>query len=230
VLVRNYVSCINPNGKAGLYDMVEGTFEGNAGTGEFIAGDTRAFVGYVTADDENSYPNSGELDGYWYEKVEGGTPYTGANPLTIGEAGATIPANTLLETALQIVNGVQAGMPIPYGFSKFAVDKFTHANKTNIYVSGSLIKHSLGVVPKAIIIIGTPASNASVDIVSRIIADPNNSTSYAWSAIGKGDSTGHNHKQGSVISLSSTGFALSYTGNSNFWFGQGVTYTMITLA
>lgn len=27
-------------------------------------------LGYVTADDEASYPNGGELDGYWYERYE----------------------------------------------------------------------------------------------------------------------------------------------------------------
>ena len=35
-----------------------------------------------------------------------GTPYTGDNPLTIGQAGFTFPAKTLLKDGLQIVNGV----------------------------------------------------------------------------------------------------------------------------
>lgn len=38
-LVRDYVACINPSGEVGLYDMVDGVFEGNAGTGSFIAGE-----------------------------------------------------------------------------------------------------------------------------------------------------------------------------------------------
>ena len=37
-LVRNYVPCINPSGTAGLYDLVNDVFYGNAGTGAFIAG------------------------------------------------------------------------------------------------------------------------------------------------------------------------------------------------
>lgn len=36
----------------------------------------------------------------------GGKPYTGDNPLTIGQAGFTFPAKTLLKDGLQIINGV----------------------------------------------------------------------------------------------------------------------------
>ena len=38
-LARDFVPCINPSGTAGLYDMVNGVFYGNAGTGSFIAGE-----------------------------------------------------------------------------------------------------------------------------------------------------------------------------------------------
>ena len=37
-LVRDYRPCISPDGKVGLYDLVDRKFYGNAGTGEFIAG------------------------------------------------------------------------------------------------------------------------------------------------------------------------------------------------
>lgn len=42
------------------------------------------------------------------EKVRAGagTPYEGDNPLTIGQAGFTFPAKTLLKDGLQIINGV----------------------------------------------------------------------------------------------------------------------------
>ena len=36
-LVRNFVPCISPNGAAGLYDLVNGQFYGNQGTGSFFA-------------------------------------------------------------------------------------------------------------------------------------------------------------------------------------------------
>lgn len=37
-LVRDFISCTNPSGVAGLYDLVGGAFYGNAGTGTFGAG------------------------------------------------------------------------------------------------------------------------------------------------------------------------------------------------
>ncbi|WP_298016616.1 hypothetical protein [uncultured Dysosmobacter sp.] len=36
--IRHYIPCINPDGAAGLYDLVNSTFYPNAGTGEFTAG------------------------------------------------------------------------------------------------------------------------------------------------------------------------------------------------
>lgn len=39
-LVRDYIPCKNNEGEFGLYDLVEGKFYGNAGTGVFIAGST----------------------------------------------------------------------------------------------------------------------------------------------------------------------------------------------
>lgn len=39
VLVRDFVPCKNPSGVVGLYDVVNGVFYQNAGTGEFTAGD-----------------------------------------------------------------------------------------------------------------------------------------------------------------------------------------------
>lgn len=37
-LIRNFSPCIDPSGKVGLYDLVEGKFYGNNGTGAFTAG------------------------------------------------------------------------------------------------------------------------------------------------------------------------------------------------
>lgn len=38
-LIRNYVPCTNADGTAGLYDLVNGAFYANAGTGSFTAGE-----------------------------------------------------------------------------------------------------------------------------------------------------------------------------------------------
>lgn len=37
-LIRDFIPCRNPSGEAGLYDLVEGEFYGNAGTGVFFGG------------------------------------------------------------------------------------------------------------------------------------------------------------------------------------------------
>ena len=41
VLVRDFVPCKNPSGVIGLYDVVNGVFYQNAGTGEFMAGEAQ---------------------------------------------------------------------------------------------------------------------------------------------------------------------------------------------
>ena len=35
-LVRDFIPCLNPNGKPGMYDTLNAKFYGNAGTGEFL--------------------------------------------------------------------------------------------------------------------------------------------------------------------------------------------------
>ena len=41
-LIRDFVPCIDPTGAVGLYDLVDGKFYGNAGTGVFLAGPLKA--------------------------------------------------------------------------------------------------------------------------------------------------------------------------------------------
>lgn len=56
-LIRDFVPCVDPTGNAGLYDLVDGKFYGNAGTGSFTAGPV------VTWDEPTQ-----TLDPYtWYE-------------------------------------------------------------------------------------------------------------------------------------------------------------------
>lgn len=74
-LVRDFVPCKNASGAVGLYDLVNGVFYGNAGSGVFAAGSaTKApsstiTIGYVVSDDANAYPDGELLDGYYYEKL-----------------------------------------------------------------------------------------------------------------------------------------------------------------
>lgn len=59
-LIRDFVPCIEPAGAVGLYDLVDGKFYGNAGTGSFTAGPV------VTWKEPEEPPET--LDPYtWYE-------------------------------------------------------------------------------------------------------------------------------------------------------------------
>lgn len=59
VLVRDYVPCINPDGEAGMYDLVNNQFYGNDGSGSF-----------VTGPEVPSQPDPA-LDPYtWYENID----------------------------------------------------------------------------------------------------------------------------------------------------------------
>ena len=58
--VRNFIPCTNPSGIPGLYDLVDGKFYGNSGTGVFLAGP-------VVTWEEPEEPTE-KLDPYtWYE-------------------------------------------------------------------------------------------------------------------------------------------------------------------
>lgn len=214
-----------------LLKMVNRKIAMNNGEGQYVwkklTAEGGEFIDFVVSSDAETYPDGAtHADGYWYEIIDN---YTGANPLTIGEAGATIPANTLLETALQIVNGVKAGIPLPSGYTKFAVDVFTPSSNTNIYQSGNPWKHSLGVTPKAIIVLGEPAKDSSVNAISRIIVDTVSTTSYAWVGIAR-LKNGYNNPSGSIVNLTNTTFNFQYNGNSSHYFASGVKYTIITMA
>lgn len=74
-LVRDYVPCVNASGVAGLYDVENGVFYRNAGTGTFVVGDVAnvevrgEYIGQVKSADINAYPFYGVKDGYYYEAV-----------------------------------------------------------------------------------------------------------------------------------------------------------------
>ncbi len=48
VLVRDFVPCQNPDGEAGVYDLVGGAFYANAGTGEFVTGNIHVIARMIT--------------------------------------------------------------------------------------------------------------------------------------------------------------------------------------
>lgn len=161
VIVGFGVACVTPSGEAGVYDVVNGEFHGNLGTGTFVVGKTIATGGFVVADDENAYSGN-EL----YNQL---IAYTGANPLTIGENGVTIPANTILETALQILNGVQAGIPLPAPLTKWSIR--TINNGSTLKASSAEIQHGLDVLPRIIIVSQSVYSSMNNTIRYAIMMD-----------------------------------------------------------
>lgn len=67
-IVRNYVPCVDPSGAIGLYDMVNGIFYSNAGTGVFTAGAEVELPPVEILDDYTWYhsdiPQTNELNAY----------------------------------------------------------------------------------------------------------------------------------------------------------------------
>ena len=79
-LVRDFVPCVSASGVAGMYDIVNGVFYPNAGTGEFVVGEKYTgeeyldivvgeFVGFVDSTRIGAYPFGGIQDGYYYEAI-----------------------------------------------------------------------------------------------------------------------------------------------------------------
>lgn len=94
-LVRDYIPCTNLSGEAGLYDLVNGQFYENAGTGAFVAGPE------IT-------PEPGELlDPYtWYEAD---VPTVSTMEVYLGNVSALRSVLTLPEDTAQ-VPGNMAGL------------------------------------------------------------------------------------------------------------------------
>ena len=73
------------------------------------------FIDYVVSDKETAYPDGGEKDGYWYERVSEGIT------------------------------------PEMFGCTKMAID--TYIPSSNIKIDEQEIPHSLGIIPRAIIMV-----------------------------------------------------------------------------
>ena len=81
-LVRDFVPCKNPSNAVGLYDLVNGQFYGNSGTGSFTAGNEVSngsgigqLVGVVSSTNANAYPNDGIQGDFYYEYIGAFTEY-----------------------------------------------------------------------------------------------------------------------------------------------------------
>lgn len=70
-------------------DIASGTWQSATFEG------VKIFVGYIVSDDESSFPDSGEQDGYWYELVvEGGVDLSAAGFTDVAVDVFTVSSNT----------------------------------------------------------------------------------------------------------------------------------------
>ena len=191
------------------------------------------FVDYVTADSADAYPNGGTQDGFWYELVKEGIPYTGANPLTIGEAGATIPANTLLETALQIVNGVKPGVDLTamFGCTKYAINEVVFSSRTAW--DGGTIAHSLSAKPVAFIIIGESVGKTNGDIHAGLCVDREGaslpqmvSLTWYYNMLVVSNSSGI----ATAVNLTESNIVMKVASSTKGYLTAGIKYYIITMA
>lgn len=71
VLVRDFVPCINSSGKAGLYDLVEGKFYGNVGSGSFATGaEVKKDTIYELTEIKTTYTDWQEQNIPWLSEID----------------------------------------------------------------------------------------------------------------------------------------------------------------
>lgn len=103
-LVRDYIPCLNESGEAGLYDLVNDVFYGNAGTGSFIAGPEIQTGPEAPA--ELAYTVSGERISLSWSPSEGADGYRvymdGARVLETTETAAELPFPPFTEVTLGV--------------------------------------------------------------------------------------------------------------------------------
>ena len=115
-LVRDFISCKNPDGVIGMWDDVNSVFYGNAGTGNFTAG-AEVKGSHKTLIDGTAYVVKGGREliagtGYGCKAGKtliGGTAFT--VPFSKG-----IPLNTITPGAILYLN--ESGSPVPFYIAK----------------------------------------------------------------------------------------------------------------
>ena len=204
------------------------------------------FIDYVVSDDPNKYPNDGVQSGYYYETVDDVTPeVTAQTPVItqileglVGKAqGANATADKILEgysayVGQELLHGTaKEGIPLPSGFTKYAVDKFTPTSDQA--VNATYIPHSLGEIPKLAIISANPSD----------ITDAGNYYPYLM-VVPRGISSDAGYASGAMIVSKTYSVFSEYDIKSTFnnlqvlvgrvlasyLYQAGVEYTLITMA
>ena len=115
-LVRDFISCKNPDGVIGMWDDVNSVFYGNAGTGNFTAG-AEVKGSHKTLIDGTAYVVKGGREliaGTGYAKKQGKTLIDGT--LFTVPFSKGIPLNTITPGAILYLN--ESGSPVPFYIAK----------------------------------------------------------------------------------------------------------------
>lgn len=148
------------------------------------------FVAFVTADNENSYPNGGAQDGYWYVKFD-----------------------TLTAIAENIREGVSIFDIIgtmSEGVSGIAFGSVTTTNDTDKVT----VAHNLGTTPTWVALI--PVLYATQNGSSKTLVNMDGHTLYYASSNHK-KSTGTITKDASIVTFNST-LGYVFKNTSYYWF------------
>lgn len=162
----------------------------------------------------------------------------------VGKAmGANATAETILEgysayVGQQLVNGTakdantMIDMLSVTGCTKIAVDKFTFSTRTNFNSSMGTISHSLGKIPKIIIILSSMLNrdSTSSNMVNAFFM-PIGGYSYNFSGVSCNTSTSYpGTYASSSFNLNATSDGINKQSSSTVYFEAGVEYTLITAA
>lgn len=148
--VRNFIPCTNPSGIPGLYDLVDGKFYGNAGTGVFLAGPPKATLpeGYTQLEYIQSTgiqyintefnPSSDTRVDMTCEPTTTGTwkgIFGARKSASVDEFGVDIPSTT----AIRSIYGTESqNLTVSTVLQKFSIVK----NKNVCTVNGTAITHT----------------------------------------------------------------------------------------
>ena len=140
-LVRDYVPCLDPSQVPGMYDLVNGQFYQNAGSGKFVAGPTKevTFLEYIESSgtqyiDTGVYPNQDTRVVCDVELLESGRAYgIFGSRIGYGNTSFDVFAFGLNSTQdFQDDYNKQSNAPLASSISKFLIDK----NKNLTVING----------------------------------------------------------------------------------------------
>lgn len=145
-LIRDFVPCISPSGKVGLYDKVTKRFFGNSGKGNLIAGTTKESLPLYNRWIQTSSPNSSPNTGTGFKAIT--TSFTNYfTPITkSASSGSSLYSmNTTNNWWAPIGQKVtfSGGIPAADGSTQYETelwvrtDRFADANQLKIY-NGSM--------------------------------------------------------------------------------------------